>query len=352
MIGLSSRAAKQRGFTIVEFMVALLLGTILIGGAISIYLASSRSSQETERSIELLNNGRFAMQILNDTLRHAGSSTGANFGDPNNSLNRNLPTPDAVSGDCATPIEARAYDLRTYVLAEVAAADGTAFGGCVTDAVAGTDVLIAKHLVPAPIFDADPNDPTPSLNGVLDFPMEPDLDRTYAVTTATQGEVFDGADRALIAGSDMAGGIAWPYSFQVFYVRAGDDGQPVALARKLLRKVGGSMTLAQEDLVTGVEDMRIRFRYRDDSGAVNLGYASDLDVGDGDWRRVSSAEVFLLLRSDEDPEYLDDKTYRLGDRTVTPLSTPAENPPNRWRLLANRYITLRNPNLEMIRGGT
>lgn len=338
-------AAKERGFTIVEFMVALLLGTILIGGAISIYLAASRSSQETERSIELLDNGRFAMQVLSDTLRHAGFSAGITFGDPNASNNRNLPPPDPVSGDCATPVEASAYDLSNYLLAEVATAAGTAFGGCVNDAVAGTDVLIVKHLVPDPIFDADPNNPTAPSNGVLDFPTEPDPDLTYAVTTLTQGEVFDGADRSSVTGSDLAGGIAWPYSFQVFYVRAGDDGQPVALARKSLRKVGGSMTLAQEDLVTGVEDMRIRFRYQDNSGAVNLGYASDLDVGDGDWLRVSSAEVFMLLRSDEDPEYVDDKTYRLGDRTVIPAGSDR----NRWRLLVNQYINLRNPNLELQR---
>src|SRR6056297_406836 len=344
----------QRGFTIVEFMVALLLGTILIGGAISIYLASSRSSQETERSIELLDSGRFAMQVLNNTLRHAGFFAGVDGA----SIVED-PALGPVSGgtDCTTPARARAYDLRTYLLAVVASASGNAFG-CVDDAMPGTDVLLVKHLAPDPIFDADPNDPTPTLNGLLDFPDEPDDALTYVVTTSESGILVDGADTPppVGVGETYARGIAWPYSFQVFYVRA-EDGQPVALTRKILRMVGGNMTIDQEDLITGAEDMRIRFRYdSDDDGAVDrAGYADNPGTGDtyaldddvNNWNLVGAVEVFLLLRSGEDPEYVDDKTYILGDRSYT----PAAGDRDRWRLLVTHYIALRNPNLVIHGGG-
>tara|TARA_R110002049_G_scaffold264278_1_gene440416 strand:- start:4623 stop:5687 length:1065 start_codon:yes stop_codon:yes gene_type:complete len=344
------QSATQRGFTIVEFMVALLLGTILIGGAISIYLASSRSSQETERSIELLDNGRFAMQVISSSLRHAGFFAGV----PGAKFERATGL-GAVSDDCDG--RAAAYDLRTYLLAAVASGSGQAFG-CIDDAVPGTDVLVVKHLVPDPVFDADPNDPTPSPapNGVLDFPDVPDPALTYAVTSRGDGRIFDGADTAppVGAGQDFADGTAWPYSFQVFYIRRilDADGNPVrvALARKVLAMVGGSMTVVDEDLVSGVEDMRIRFRYdSDDDGLIDrAGYADDpsgssydLDDAVGNWGLVGAVEVFLLLRSDVDFDYVDEKTYTLGDRTVT----PAGDDQNRWRLLVNQYIALRNPNL-------
>ncbi|MCB1843520.1 MAG: PilW family protein [Halioglobus sp.] len=338
----------QRGFTIVEFMVALLLGTILIGGAISIYLASSRSSQETERSIELLDGGRFAMQIISETLRHAGFFAGV----PGGAIVDDVAL-GAISGtDCAG--RAAAHDLRTYLLASVADASGDAFA-CVDDAVPGTDVLVVKHLEPNPIFDADPNDPTAVRNGALDFPAEPDDARNYIVTTSENGLLMDGADTPppVAEGETYARGVAWPYSFQVFYVRLDANGE-TALARKFLRRVGGNMTVATEDLVDGVEDMRIRFRYdSDDDGDVDrAGYADDpirgnsydLDNAIGNWDLVGSVEIFLLLRSDEDPAYVDDKSYTLGDKTVTPAD-------NRWRLLLNQYITLRNPNLVIHGGG-
>ena len=258
-------------------------------------------------------------------------------------------------------MRARAYDLRTYLLAEVADASGNAFG-CVDDAVPGTDVLIVKHLEPDPIFDADPNDPTAIPNGVLDFPPPGLLPaRTYVITTSETGILVDGADvpPPVGEGETYARGIAWPYSFQVFYVRLNADpnaAEPRTLTRKILRMVGSSMTIDQEDLVSGVEDMRIRFRYdSDNDGEVDrIGYADDpsgsiydLDDDIDNWDLVGSMEVFLLLRSDEDPDYVDEKTYTLGDRTVTPAGADQ----NRWRLLVDQYITLRNPNLVIHGGG-
>ena len=53
-------------------MVAMVLGFIVIGGAISVYLASKRSLTEVEQVATLSENGRFALQLLGYSARHIG----------------------------------------------------------------------------------------------------------------------------------------------------------------------------------------------------------------------------------------------------------------------------------------
>jgi len=335
-------------------MVALLLGTILIGGAVSVYLASSRSFEESERSIRLLDNGRFALQTLENTLRHGGFFGGVVPGGI--TRDGSLGT---VNGDCTGQIEAEAYNLDIYLYATTADASGDALG-CIDDAVPGTDVLVVKALVPAPISDGDPDAATPVLDGTLDFPNTPAGNTTYIVANAELGLLVDGADSgtwpSVNDGETYARGQAWPYSYQVFYIRLVDDRAPpapdiVALARKRLNFNSGAMEIITEDLVRGIADMRIRFRYdsNDDGDVDSAGYEDDLAAAD--WNRVGSAEIFLLAQSlERDLDYLDEKTYTLGDRTFTPDASDNVEP-FLWRMLVNQQITLRNPNLVIHGGG-
>jgi len=369
--------AAGRGFTIVEFMVALLLGTILIGGAVSVYLASSRSFEETERSIELLDSGRFALQILGQTLRRAGFSAGLDW---NGEIARDHPSLGSVDADCASvpgvPDAAKAYG-NAFIFAVTANGSGEALD-CIDDAQPGTDVLVVRSLRPVPISDADPNAVSPVLNGVLDFPARPNANTVYLLANAGNGDLISGtAARNVNVGSPIPVGTlqeqarslpqAWPYSYQVFYVRLEDRPSPepdvVGLARMRLEpNPGGGMRVSQpENLVRGVEDMRIRFRYAStsDGDVDRVGYAKvDIsgethELGDSldNWNRVGSVEVFLLVRSlDDDPAYLDEKTYTLGDRTVIPLDD--DNLCNEcWRLLVDQHVSLRNSNLVIQLGG-
>ena len=75
---LSRRHQPAKGFSLVELMVAMVLGFIVIGGAISVYLASKRSLTEVEQVATLSENGRFALQLLGYSVRHIGFYGGAN----------------------------------------------------------------------------------------------------------------------------------------------------------------------------------------------------------------------------------------------------------------------------------
>ena len=61
----------QRGLTIVELMVALVIGLLITGTAAALFLQGSRAHAEDDRYARMLENGRFALDLLAEDLRMA-----------------------------------------------------------------------------------------------------------------------------------------------------------------------------------------------------------------------------------------------------------------------------------------
>src|SRR5262249_25624394 len=64
--------AAQRGFSIVELMVALTIGLLLLTLLAVILSNASRSQRETFLAAEQIENGRYAVDMLSDDIHHAG----------------------------------------------------------------------------------------------------------------------------------------------------------------------------------------------------------------------------------------------------------------------------------------
>ncbi|MDP4650147.1 MAG: prepilin-type N-terminal cleavage/methylation domain-containing protein, partial [Haliea sp.] len=186
--------ADKRGFSLVEFMVAMTLGLILIAGAVSVYLATSRSYTEVEQVAGLAENSRFGLQLLNDSLRHAGFFGGAHPRDIEQDTSLG-----AVADDCTG--DAAFFNLGTYLLADIPSAAGEAFG-CVTDALAPVagelprEVLVVKQVVPRPLYDSDPDDVAASVDGVISFPTGMNPEEVYVIANSERGILLDGSDAA------------------------------------------------------------------------------------------------------------------------------------------------------------
>ena len=161
---MAANTRRENGFSLVELMVGMVLGLMLIAGAVSIYLATSQSYREVEQVAALSENARFAEQILGDSLRHAGF-----IGEvPANRVNVDPDLTDRA-GDCTTA-GAEAYNLNRLGFAATVDSSGNALG-CITDGYvppsgAANDVLVLKHAVPMPYTDGprnafDPNDRHP-----------------------------------------------------------------------------------------------------------------------------------------------------------------------------------------------
>ncbi len=62
---------QQKGLTLIEIMIAMLLGLFLIGGIFQIFLGAKQSYRVQEAMSRLQENGRFAMQTLSRDIRKA-----------------------------------------------------------------------------------------------------------------------------------------------------------------------------------------------------------------------------------------------------------------------------------------
>ena len=336
-----------RGFSLVELAVSLVLGLIIIGGAASVYLASKQSMTEVEQVGAISENGRFALQLLKSSVRHIGFYGGSNPADI-----REDGSLAAVGGtDCTN--EAAAYDTEnSFFAVRAAGTPGTSVSvlGCITDALANTDVLVIKGVAPSPLYDANPDDPNAPRDGTISFPSGAWSDEeTYVIANSERGILLDGADTppSVAVGGEFALGVAWPYRMQIYYIRQIANAAIPTLSRKILAWDGAAMSVQTQDLVQGVENVRYLFGFdsTNDGSVDTLGNLTEVGVPSADnWDQVMSLQVFLLIRSDvADPDYTDEKTYTLGDLTVTPGD-------NMRRILLYSDIAMRNPGLNL-RGG-
>ena len=347
----NSGFGSARGFSLIELMVSIVLGLIIIAGAASIYLASKRSMTEVEQVAAVSENGRFALQLLNSAVRHVSFFGGARPPDI-----RDDASLGAVTGDCTG--DAAAYDTdNAFFAVRATGTPGASVSvlGCITDALANTDVLVIKGVAPSPLYDADPDDPNAPRDGNISFPTGAwSSQESYVVSNSESGILVDGADTprpSVAVGTEFALGVAWPYRLQIYYIRNIVGGIPT-LARKVLAwdTASGTMSIQTQDLVQGVENIRYLFSYDSDgdgevdttSSLTDMPGATDLL-----WSQVISLQVYLLVRSDAaDPDYLDEKTYNLGDISYTPTGDARSV----RRILLNSDIAMRNPRL-VLRGG-
>jgi type IV pilus assembly protein PilW len=69
------RLRTQKGFSIVELMVAMLLGLVLLGGVINIFLTNQQSFRTNEDLGRLQENARTSFELMARELRQAGGNT-------------------------------------------------------------------------------------------------------------------------------------------------------------------------------------------------------------------------------------------------------------------------------------
>ena len=63
---------RQRGLTLVELMIAMLLGLFLLGGLLQIFISSKQTYKMQEALSRLQENGRFAIDFMARDIRLAG----------------------------------------------------------------------------------------------------------------------------------------------------------------------------------------------------------------------------------------------------------------------------------------
>ena len=305
---------RQNGLTLVELMVSITIGLILLAGITTLIVQQSGIRDDLEKSSRQIENGRYAMQILSDDIRHAGfyGQYGTLAAPP-----AALPDPCATALadlDPAMTLPIQGYDSPATVPAPLSA--------CLPDAnhVAGTDILVIRRADTTDNIDLGAAvagqvylQTTPAAYVMVIGP-----DPTPAIPTAYTLKKKDGATAEKLhkyfvhiyflspCNQPAGGGSACTGSTD-------DNGRPIPTLKRLeLGVAGGATAFGVAPLVEGIENFQLDYGIDATSDGSPDSYVT-APASTADWANVMTVKVNLLARNNEPTAgHEDTKTYSLG----------------------------------------
>jgi type IV pilus assembly protein PilW len=374
----------QTGFTLVELMVSMVLGLFIVLALVTLLINVNRNNGEMSKTNRVIENGRFALQLLEADVSHAGYWGGFLPQYDDLSLT-SVPSdaPDRVPDPCATystttwnatpstltggtvsyvsdliGVPVQAYEIPSVVPSPTLSVCATR----VVSPQASTDVLFVRHLDTESCTAGAGG--CPATAGELYFQMNQCQDSTspgYSTTTYVFGSVTSaftlyGASctPALPAAGASTGTHAElrKYVSNLYYVRnysvTAGDGIPTLVRSQF----SGGQYQAEQALIEGVQGFRVELGVDSLSAtgaAVNYAQAvsfpnpaklitpSNRGDGypDGTYVHCTTAtpctvsqltnavvvKLYVLVRSpDATVGYTDTKTYNLGSTTLGPFN--------------------------------
>jgi type IV pilus assembly protein PilW len=320
---LSICAPRMRGFTLVELMVALAIASILLLALATMFINTSISRGELDKSSRQIESGRYAMQILSDEIRHAGYYGAIPNAPTLPGTVTSLPDPcTTVLADVQTSI---GLPLQGYPGKSTAAALDTGKLGCLNAAAgykANTGVIVVRR--------ADTSiaavGPTSGFYNIQTSGCAGDATRYAFDSYLNTGSFTLHANTAPGCLPLTTAPIAQitPVYIRIFYVSTcsdvscsagGHDSVPT-LKRMDITPAGAS---APVSLVDGIENLQ--FEYGIDSALTDGTPDAYLSApAFADWQNVMAVRVHVLARNLEATSgYSDKKTYTFGTAaTYTP----------------------------------
>ncbi len=324
---------RLRGFTLVELMVALLIGLIILA-ALSQLFITSRSTYSLEEGMARVQEGsRFSFEFLTNDIRMAGyagcgSFTSADLTGADAKVGNiaNPPTlastfnPDGVSGYYYTGTGSNLTDWSP-------ALDGTIFVN--GEVRAGNDVIFIQRASQTDAFLAGNTEPSNANIQIVNTAALAQTGQISAgdvlmVSDCKKADIF----RATAVPQNASGGLKTiphtnamntdnflTHSFdnraalmklvsRAYYIGTNASGEP-ALFRKELGSGGG---ISAQELVEGVEQMRILYGEDTDGDGIANIYRTANNVAI--WTNVVNVRVALLVRTTENvASELDTKTF-------------------------------------------
>ncbi len=285
---------QSKGFSLVELLVAMVVGLIIVTGVFSLHSATRDTQKVNEAQMDMVADARFAINTISYDLRHAGMWGATNKDGvvecrSTDAACVGADKPTAVTGDCSVDWS---YNLTRPIFA----VDGnnTGYGSCVpaTDYVATTDVLEVRY--------ADSNELATGLRA----------GQVYVRSNYTSGKVFVGTTAPTLAANDTGAGdlVTRDYILHAFayYISNNSDatGDGIPSLRRAALVEGPQ--IRDQLLVSGVVDMQVQFGIdldgvKDANGSVTIdSYVNASAITDvNDWVNVYAARIWLVMRTDE-----------------------------------------------------
>lgn len=362
---------KQQGLSLVELMIALVLGLVLSAGVFQVFTNSSQTYQLSDSLSNMQENLRFAVGRLQYETRMAGYR-GCLIGRPFNNLDSTNADYDVsvYGGQPVAGWEADGTDLEDEYTNDdfdgtntslTQATGGAAFPADLAGSVLpGSDVIVVNNATIANVtLTGNPgaNANTIVTSGNSGIPAGKIL---MAVTSdCSGGDIFQKTNAAtsvsLTKGSGQSPGNQTPvnggfnatydnqatiYEFTstAFFIGTGAAGEPSLFMRRL----DAGDPFGNVELVEGVENMQVLYGVTNPGGETVVNYVSADTVAD--WADVASVRIGLLLRSDDGVqdggrEQGEAPVARVYNLLGTQITTAADD---RARMVGNLTVGIRN----------
>jgi type IV pilus assembly protein PilW len=299
------------GMTLIELMIAMVLGLIVIGGVVSVVLANKQSYRTNEGLSQVQESARTAFELMARDVRQAGVNGCDNTGRMANALE---PNPPGGPLWWQTWFGMRGYDENQT---DPAVTIGTAAG----ERWEGTDSIQVQGIVGMglSVENHDPNSANLKINAATvdfvadDILMVCDFDHSaiFQVSNYNDANVTvvhntgDGLPKNCTKGLGFpticeTNGNVYTYApnSQVARMSAvdwyiGANGRTDEGGQSLYRRrLGSGASIAVEEIVAGVTDMQISYRIDDDTGFVD---ASAISAAN--WDSVNAVAIELTVES-------------------------------------------------------
>lgn len=285
---LSSPFRRQKGFSLVELMISLVLGGLIIAAVGTVYLGSRQSFRTQDAMARMQEGARYAFETVLFDIRQVG------FGC------------ESINPD---PVDATWYN-NLFKRPLMGYEAGSGLPASVTGAVSDTDALMVLRADKSRESRLTSATTTAVAHGVSDGGLLV-VTETYSDATAYTATAASGTSVTINAGSTMPCKPGAPVALttnyrllplvgHIYYIRNNGDGEP-SLYRETLLANG---TTEAQELIDGVEDMQIT--YGEDTSQATVpecpddGCSVDAYV-DADavtnWNRVVSVRLILTMRS-------------------------------------------------------
>ena len=281
---------KQKGLTLIELMVSLVLGLLITAIVIAMFAQTKRNYNQDEEIAHMQENGRFAIQMLANEVAHAGFLGNMHFSTGEIDLPAALKTSYAVpfTSDCTSSWfkpTTRPIEVFNQSVAPTT---------CFSDARTGTNILIVKRVA---------NTPETSLSGKFLF-----------TSYGKHGSFFVGS-------TSVSGYQYWNYMVNMYYIKDDDNGIP-GLARKRLTFDGTALDVSTDGIIVpGIQDFTVLLGHDSDATANFYGvptrYVTNVTTatvysGETVSDKIVSARINILARSlNENPSTVNNRKYSL-----------------------------------------
>ena len=298
----------ERGLSLIELMISMTIGLLILSALVTMFANQSKMRGELDKSTRMIDNGRYALELLADSLRVAGFY--GNYTPSSGTPVANDPCNLTTITDSATNLDVLRQHVQGYdaaaaasQIASLPATCGFTYtAGSATTLKPGSDILVLRRVSTAPPVAAAAAVATTIYLQVSNCSTD----------TVSYQIALGSADFSTLHDKNCTTAASLrPFLVQAYFVSTDNnpgDGIPTLKRRELDQTTGLFVTTP---LVEGIEYMQVDYGVDADANGAADSYIAAPALAD--WPNVVSIKINIVARNTEPTaDYTDTKTYSLG----------------------------------------